>query len=631
MKASMKTKEQGSALIVTLVVIFLIVIAIGIAVNMTTATVRQTDSSRDFSALRSASEGALEFGYGVWVKTINSRYGPVSNFALNQNLGTPPSFGPLITYSPAGSPAGALDGTLQLTGTDQYGQPSGTTATTTNPAPTRINLDNYPGWVGYNTSYLASVRMEGKFIGNRKVQYGVKRAINYTVVPLFQATAFFEDDLELYKTATMTIGGLVHTNSKAYVSSSVSPTSGNPASLTFSGNLSFVGGYVDGLWTDTSNQQRDAPPEAWNWTGYSANSSFPPAYSNGGKDLQVDQVRRIEPLGSDAKTLLDTTDANRNNDTARELIEPPDTFVDPITQKISAPPLPSGTPYPDPQAIADRRLYNKAGIRIRVSGNSYTVTTANGTSLSTRQITALKSALSQQTITDRREGKSVDLTSLDVSKAKALITSGGPNEVGPLENSTFNNILYIDDLGSTGYDDPKGVRLVNGSILPTGGLTVASQNSVYIQGDYNTTSASTRGSAAVFADAVTILSNNWNDGNSSAKLSNRSASNTTVNTAIVAGFLPSGFTNPKTGAQYGYSGGLNNFPRFLEDWTGKTFTYTGSMIELFTSQIGTGEWDTGSIYVPPNRVWNFDSNFVDNPPPGSLDAVSLGRGALARF
>ena len=62
------------------------------------------------------------------------------------------------------------------------------------------------------------------------------------------------------------------------------------------------------------------------------------------------------------------------------------------------------------------------------------------------------------------------------------------------------------------------MRLINGGTLPTDGLTVASQNPVYIQGDYNTTSASTRGSAAVFADAVTILSNNWKDINSSGAL-----------------------------------------------------------------------------------------------------------------
>lgn len=599
MKAIAKTKERASALIITMFVIFLIAVSIGIAMNMTTSTVRQTDSSRDFSALRSASEGALDFGYGVWAKTINSYYAPVSNSRLTAALGsTPPSF-PGFSYATV----------LQLTGTDQYGRPYAAATSTATPAPTKINLDNYPGWVGSNTSYLASVRMTGTFVGKRTVQYGVKRAMNYTVVPLFQATAFFEDDLELFRPATMTIGGLVHTNSKAYVSSS------SAGELTFSGYLSYVAsnGYLDNV----------DPPQADTWSGWKANSELPPTYSNGGKDQQVNQVSRIEPLGTDSKTLLDTTDANRNNDTMRELIEPPNTYVDSNTQKII-----TTAPSTDPQTIADRRLYNKAGIRIRVSGSSYTVTTANGTNLTTTQIAALKNSLSQQTIYDRREAKSVDLTTLDVSKAKARLSSG---EIGPLEDSSFNNILYIDDVSSTSSTDPQGIRLIKGSTLPSGGLTVASENSVYIQGDYNTTNQSTRGSAAVFADAVTILSNNWKDSNSSSSLSNRNASDTTVNTAIVAGFLPSGWMNPKTGAQYGYSGGLNNFPRFLEDWTNNTFTYTGSMIELFTSQIATGEWDTGSIYIPPNRVWNFDSNFVNNPPPGSLDAVSMGRGSLARF
>jgi hypothetical protein len=287
---------------------------------------------------------------------------------------------------------------------------------------------------------------------------------------------------------------------------------------------------------------------------------------------------------------------------------------------MATPAPPSGTPYADPQTIADRRLYNKAGIRIRVTGATYAITGANGTILTPAQVTALKNSLTQQTnFYDRREAKNVDLTTLNMATAKTTF-----NAV-----SGFNGILYIDDVSATGYTDPKGIRLTNGSTLPTGGLTVASQNPVYIQGDYNT--SGTRVSSAVFADGVTILSNNWNDGNSNLALSSRKASNTTVNTAIVGGFLPSGWTDPVSGAQYGYSGGLNNFPRFLEDWSTKTFTYVGSMIELFTSQIATGEWDTGSIYVPPKRVWSFDSNFVDNPPPGSLLGISMARGSLVRF
>ncbi|MBA3961712.1 MAG: hypothetical protein H0X40_07415 [Chthoniobacterales bacterium] len=597
--------EQASALIVTMFVIFLIAVSVGIAMNLTTTTFRQTGGSRDLTALRDSAEGALEYGYGIWTKEINGVYKPVANSVLTTALGTPPAFSG-FSYAT----------TLQVIGTDQYGRPTASATAASTPPPVSINLDNYPGWVGTNSSYVANVRMSGTSNGGRPISYGVKRSINYTVVPLFQATAFFEDDLELFRPATMTIGGLVHTNSNAYVSSS------NAGVLTFTGHLSYsaTNGYLDT--TD--------PPQSNTWSGWQPNSEIPPTYSGGGQAQQVDQVNRIEPLGSDSATLLhppvnpqgvSTGDTNPNDDSMRELIEPPDTYVDPQTQKIT-----TAAPATDPQTIADRRLYNKAGIRIRASGSTYTVTTANGTSLNAPQITDLKAALSQQTIYDKREGKYVDLTTLDISQA--MVNGVAPSA---LTDATFNNILYIDDLDSTGYADPQGIRLKNGSVLPTGGLTVASQNPIYIQGDYNTGSAITRGAAAVFADSVTILSNAWDDSNSAASLSSRNASNTTVNTAIVAGFIPSGFVDPKTGTQYGYSGGLNNFPRFLEDWSGNTFTYTGSMIELFTSQIATGEWDTGNIYIPPTRNWNFDSNFVGNPPPGSLDAVTLARGPLVRY
>jgi len=598
MKTTTKPKEKASALIIAMLVIFLITAAIGIAMTMTNTTLKMTDSSRDFAALRASAEGALDFGYGVWVKTTNSYYAPPTKAQLTTALsGTPPAFN-------ANSIAFSYASPLNVTPVDGYGQPS----TATSPPSNLVNLDNYPGWAGTNFCYLASVRLTGTFAGGRTVNYGVKRAINYSAVNLFQATAFFEGDLELFRPATMTIGGLVHTNSKAYVSSS------DAGVLTFGGNLSYAtnGGYLDTV----------DPPQSNTWSGWAPNSEIPPTYSNGGKDQQVNQVSRMEPLGADAVTLLNTTDANPNNDTMRELIEPP--------KNTAA--------YPDPTPIAQRRLYNRAGIMIHltvttttVKGKTTTVVTptittpsANGTTLTSTQKTTITNALSQQTIYDFREGQNVDLTTLDLSAIRSTLNAA----------SGFNGIIYIDQTDSSGNistSNPQGIRLKNGSTLPSDGLTIASQNPVYIQGDYNTTSATTRGSAAVFADAVTILSNGWNDGDSSSSLSTRNASSTTVNTAIVAGFLPSGWTNPNTGAQYGYSGGLNNFPRFLEDWTNKTFTYTGSMIELFTSQVAIGEWDTGNIYVPPNRVWNFDSNFVSKPPPGSWDTVYIGRGALARF
>ncbi len=587
MQDNIKINEKASALVVAMLVIFVATVFIGIAVSLTTNTGRQTDASRDFATLKSSAEGALDFAYGIWSKTINSYYRPVTKVQLNGPMATVPTF---TGYSYAPS---AENGPLQINAVDEYGQPMASPSAT--PSATKLNLENYPGWIGYNSTYIASVRLMGTSTGGRTIKYGVKRAMSYAVVPLFQATAFFEDDLELYKTAKMTIGGLVHTNNKAYVSS---PTAGI---LTFTGNLSYVNGYTDSV----------EPPKADTWSGYTPNSTLPPTFPTGFDD-QVAQVSRMEPLGTDSSTLLDTTDSNPNNDSMRELIEPPKSA------------------FPDPTPIAERRLYNKAGIVIHVTSTTSkgkttiteSITTQNGTALTNKQITDIEKALSQETIYDRREGKYLDLTSLDMSKAKSVFNAA----------SGFNNIVYIDQTDSSGNlstSDPKGIRLTNGDTLPTDGITIASQNPVYIEGDYNTKGQ--RPSSAVFADAVTILSNGWKDSNSTFLLPLRPAKDTEVNTAIVAGFLPSGWTNPDTKVQYGYSGGLNNFPRFLEDWSNDVFTYNGSMIELFTSQIAIGEWDTGNIYSPPQRVWDFDAKFASTPPPGSLDAVVIGRGAIARF
>jgi hypothetical protein len=105
--------------------------------------------------------------------------------------------------------------------------------------------------------------------------------------------------------------------------------------------------------------------------------------------------------------------------------------------------------------------------------------------------------------------------------------------------------------------------------------------------------------ASVIADAITLLSNSWNDSNSSAGLSSRIASNTTVNAALVAGNVASDGSH--------YSGGGENFVRFLEDWSSKTFTYYGSMICPYASTQGAGFWGSGNVYLPPTQNWFFDT------------------------
>jgi hypothetical protein len=85
----------------------------------------------------------------------------------------------------------------------------------------------------------------------------------------------------------------------------------------------------------------------------------------------------------------------------------------------------------------------------------------------------------------------------------------------------------------------------------------------------------------------------------------RVASSTTVNAAFLTGVV-------ETTSEH-YSGGMENFPRFLETWgLANVFTYNGSMVKMFPSLYATNAWNNNNnIYSPPKRNWSFDLNFRD--------------------
>lgn len=245
----------------------------------------------------------------------------------------------------------------------------------------------------------------------------------------------------------------------------------------------------------------------------------------------------------------------------------------------------------DPAELADAKYYNKAGLKI-IDGVA--------TDINDNPVTLPGGVVVTDTFYDYRQGAWMTVREVNV---EALRTSG---------YSPSNGILYVSDSGSN-----KGVRLINGSELPSGGLTVASDNPIYIQGDYNTTS---KKSSSVAGDAVYVLSNNWDDSNSDEALSQRIAQSTAVNSAIMAGN-----TETSVGA---YNGGLENFPRFLEKWGGKTLTYRGSLICLWNSEQATGAWYYGDPqYTAPIRDWGYDTMYGDpaNAPPGAPSLTTIQR------
>ncbi|HEY3864385.1 MAG TPA: hypothetical protein VGO59_21135 [Verrucomicrobiae bacterium] len=194
--------------------------------------------------------------------------------------------------------------------------------------------------------------------------------------------------------------------------------------------------------------------------------------------------------------------------------------------------------------------------------------------------------------------------------------------------SITTNVFYITNYIE--YAEP-GIVMTNGATLPSNGLSIVTPDPAYVAGNWN---CSTNGStflyqtynvantlpSAFYADSFTVLSPSWNPNSSTNSISSRIATSDTVNAAILTGIVPSNGIN--------YSGGVENFPRFLENWAGVSLYYNGSMVEMFTSQISNTPWPgTGTVYNPPTRNWAFDTNFNDPAklPPLTPRVIYLNR------
>jgi Tfp pilus assembly protein PilX len=174
----------------------------------------------------------------------------------------------------------------------------------------------------------------------------------------------------------------------------------------------------------------------------------------------------------------------------------------------------------------------------------------------------------------------------------------------------------------------RAVKIMDGNLL-TGlglcpalancGLAIATENPAYIQGDFNANAAgggfnNPNVAVSVNADAVTLLSNNFNDVNSFlTPYSNNTAATTTFyRTAIMSGkgvSFPQPFnTDPQ---DFGTDGGVHNFLRYIENWGGQTLNYRGSIISMYYNRqaIGTFKCCT-TVYSPPSRGYNFDTDFL---------------------
>lgn len=176
----------------------------------------------------------------------------------------------------------------------------------------------------------------------------------------------------------------------------------------------------------------------------------------------------------------------------------------------------------------------------------------------------------------------------------------------------------------------RALKLTNGDLgaIVMPGLTITSENPIYIEGDYNAGGGASFGepnaATAVIGDAVSLLSNSWSDWNSLQSPhnpANRQATTTWYRTAILSGKGLS-FPRPSAGdpQDFGTDGGVHNFLRMLERWSGQTLNYRGSMVSLSYNRQGVGIYKCcTNVYSPPTRAFGFDVDFLDPNlvPPGT--------------
>ena len=165
------------------------------------------------------------------------------------------------------------------------------------------------------------------------------------------------------------------------------------------------------------------------------------------------------------------------------------------------------------------------------------------------------------------------------------------------------------------------LKLVNGSDIVTSipGLTIATENPLYIQSDWNANQAlgftGSHAATSVVADAVTLLSNNWNDNISFSQPyspGNRPRGAQTYYRVAIIGGKGQSFPHPAGWeTDLGLDGGAHNFLRYLEGGGG-TLNYRGSIATFYFNRQAVGTYKCcTTVYSPPTRAYAFDTDFLD--------------------
>jgi hypothetical protein len=280
---------------------------------------------------------------------------------------------------------------------------------------------------------------------------------------------------------------------------------------------------------------------------------------------------------------------------------------------------------------------------------------------------------------NNRESKWMYLLNVNMRALIDWNEANGAPLFTPSDSTDYGLVIFLSVQGDHSNDavNNYGVRVFDSADLnktdgtfppsatdPTG-LTVVSDQAIYIEGNYN---FKDKAPAAVIGDALNMLSQGWevpitiggvtraNDYKSSATLASgyrtvpaqdspcgaggcgsfSSVTTTSPNLAVYSAFIAG--IGPSPSGEGNYDGGLENYPRFHESWTGRMLKITGAFVSLGTSQHAVNNWACGSgtscnIYDPPQRPWDYDTDFntVEKLPPLTPKITYVQQRMYTRF
>jgi len=561
-----KRNQAGGALMLTLILSAIALALLAAAMSWSASNTKLTYRSIQYNRSIAAAEAATE----KVVSQMNQDYLYGGESLVSNNLSSyRQNTVPTSSDSPYWSSWKFDDGNGN----------SGRTYVQRLPGTSYVVADStYAGLKGYASTYTIASHAQDT-ASPQSVSGGVLQQLQLASIPIFQFAMYSSGEMEVSCGQPFTITGRVHSNGQLYVE----PDS----ALTFKSSVTAV---ISVLF------QRD------------------PLDTRGSPSGTVVYAQTNQPVFPVSSLTLPIGTTNTPQ-AIREIIEPP-----PVGEDPNSP-------------IGRLRYYNECDMVVVASDTGISATSGRfnnfATPIPTNELAMFVST--GNSFTDAREGKTVKPIDINIGKLTAWSQTNSNLRYSAFGSNLILSSVYVVDNRTLPATSLGAVRVFNGTNLPPNGLTVATGRPLYVWKDYNqwnsanlgTTNTSTTRPASLVADAITILSDNWSDANSTSPVASRTASPTTVNAAILTGAVDTTSGH--------YSGGMENFPRFLETWTAVPFTYNGSMIKMFPSLYATNVWGLGNVYNPPVRNWAYDANF-DNPlelPPKTPSLLQVMRGQWA--